>query len=726
MLRKLNTPALVSVALLLLSAGAHVVGGDGPLSWLAQAMRLVSGVALVLAVPGAVLLPLWRRAGVLAERAHLFYGALLTALSTVGCHAVSHKVITLAGVEATFWPMWLAAAGWLVAAALAAARWGASGAICWPSRRVRWAGLGSAAALVAAILATSPPGLVDVDSYLSEEIYDAAPHLDYSTVNRKAVGLSVTVGRDWQPRGPRSLALNKNSGRLMLRNSASQTQQLRLKLVLQNRTADALAVTLLLDGEPLRLWQLLPRARGQAPRPAGSEGHVLLLPPRYQHRAHPRNRAPALLLVTPTLELDPGDHLLRVTLGTPGQGQGRLVLHDLSNTTAHQFYRQLTALFFIGDTGDILETLDLSRNFRHHWIQHSSAFDGDKMDGGGPSSISDEPPGHHFLSFLALTFIEDRISSISWLWLAELLLLLALVVHLACWDNPQIRWWQLLPLLGLALVYSRLCRLGLESNAPDTLYLLVWLCTMRALLDGRRKLALVLVAVSILIHVPTPQCLVLLAAALVLVDRKLSELWWIGKALAVVALVMGLRTVVISLDGWPDVLGQGLSAALHSGQNDFMAQNRLSHLRTVLLTGDWALGLDLLGRAAGFAPLALLGTVAAIPVVLITLALPATLRPAKLHRRTWVLLLFGLLYCLALSLVNVRRGHHLGPIAFTLVPATVRRLSQLRSPLASKLLVALLLAGCAAALVWLLGGTPDYSGTFSSWFIPELTFRNPD
>jgi len=185
----------------------------------------------------------------------------------------------------------------------------------------------------------------------------------------------------------------------------------------------------------------------------------------------------------------------------------------------------------------------------------------------------------------------------------------------------------------------------------------------------------------------------------------------------VLVVLMGLRVLTISADA-------GIEAALYSGQNDFLASNRLSGVRAII-TGDFTRIPDVLYKAAVFFPQAMAVTCGVLLVMPLTLLLPSGVRPRMAHHRGWTLFLFGLLYFCALSLVDVLRSHHLGPIAFPAMAGAARRLSQLQAVKHQKWPVAVMVALGLATLAFLLVATPDISGTFSSWYLGLWTLRNP-
>ena len=701
-----------------LTAATHSLAGlDLPsvLAVLVTAVQALAGMCTALLVPGLVYLPLCRRLNLLREKSQAFYSLLFAVLITVAGHAAGHKLIHLLGSDAGSWSMLAMACAFTLLGALLSARWGKQIELRRPEPLVLRSALAGGAVLVLFSLLTTPPRLVDETDYLSEQLYQVATRLRFAP---PPAGVTMVPGPRWRRQGD-GLVLDGRIGTLQLSSSASGAVVLPLKLLVKNGAQHDLMLRVWLDDRLVGGKELLPYDKGDLQVSGLTAADSLRLPARFNHRREPRNKPSSVVLMTPALRLSEGKHTLRMVFSSveAGPQSGTISLVDLSGLDGHQFYRALSRQVFIGDTGDIQETLDLSRNFRWHWIQHSSSYDGGIFDGGGPTSVSDEPPGHHFLCFLAMTFISDSITSISLLWLVLLVLLLWVTILLSTDDNPSSRWWHLLPLLATALIYTRLCRLGLESNAPDTLYLLTWMCVLKVFWDHREKLGLLLVAAAFLVHVTAPQCLVMLGLAYYLASGRGDGPKFAAKALAVLVLLMGLRVLIISVD-------LGIEGAMYSGQNDFLANNRLSAVKAIF-SGDLARIPDVLYKAAVFFPQAMATTCGVLLVIPLTLLLPAGVRPKIAHHRGWTLFLFGVLYFLALSVVDVLRSHHLGPIAFPAMAGAARRLSQLRSARHQRWPVAVMVAVGLLTLAYLLLATPDVSGTFSDWSFELWTLRNP-
>ena len=682
------------------------------------AFRGSTGLCLLFVVPGLTYLRLWRRLGWLPERADAFSVALAVCLTTVACHGASHKCIVLSGFLAEYWSMWAGALVWCLVGAIASAKWGRPFEMEWPRRIVWRGGLVAAAVVVAFAAATTPPRFAEEINYWPDKIYADFSKLNFGHTDLADAGIETAYGLEWAARRDGVYDLVGHAGTLRIVNRGHVAYPLDLKFVLQNRWQEVLIARFQLDGTAIGERELFHYVQERFRHSVTEPADFVRLWPVFDHRRDPRDRPMHLSLVAPTISVAPGAHVLRMQFETssPCHGAGpRLTLFDMSNLTSRQFHRRLTRHFFVGDMGDIYETLDFSRNFREHWLQHSSSYHGTQFDAGGPTAINDEPPGHHFMCFLALTFIHDSIASISLLFLAELALLVLIAVQMTAWDNSSFRWFHLLPLIGVFCVCSRLCRLGLESNAPDTLFLLVWFCVMRAYLGGRRTLAAWLAALDFMIHIPTPQCVVFLGVAAWLVTRDRDGLKFVATALALIVLTTLARVPIISL-------AAGLQGAIVPGQATLVPGSaRAELLKEIVFGHHWARLSDLVHTARDFARLVLLGSCGAIPIFALSLAF-RTRRPDRgPDIKAGVLFLFGLFYYLAMSLIDFQRAHHVCPIAFPLVIATVRRLSQIEQRWARGLIFAVLLTVCAAAIAFMFVAGPDYTGTFTRFPIHAMS-----
>lgn len=667
----------------------------------------LTGLGLILLVPGLAFLPLWCKLGWLSRRPRLFPFLLAAALSTLLCHYLAHTALTLAGASAGYWPMWGGALFFLGLGTAASIRWGVAPVPTWPAGVRFWGPLLGGLMVIGFCLAFTPPRFVEETNYWSEELYDITGALDFQRPAPPSAALEVTYGRAWTRAAERKYGLMGDSAAISILNKTSQAMPLQLRLVLQNHTSRRRKARLLLDGEPLPRERLISPAEGDFERPGETAGGTLILEPVFDPGRHTRNSPSPLRMVLPTFMVSPGRHTLRLQLGPlPEAHAGAcLSLYDFTFLDAAAFYGLFTRHFFVGDTGDILETLDFSRNFKEHWIQHSSSYQGDRYDGGGPTAISDEPPLHHFFCFLALTFIQDSIISISVLYLAQLALLFLLAAHLTAWRNPYLLWWHQLPLIGVLFAYARLCRLGVEANTPDTLFLLIWLCVMRCYLGGRRRLALVLVLASFLVHVPTPHCVIFLGVITWVVIRERTHLGFMLKALAALAALVLCRWLIISLEA-------GLAQAWSTGQADFLAHGRFDMLKEILWQGDLARLPILLERTLDFSVLVLAASCGALPLFLAALIWRG--RAKEVDQVGWVFFLFGLLYYGSSSLLTIHRAHHLGPIAVPLIIAAVRRLSRLQGRLQGWVLFGLAMAAGVAAVWFLFVAGPDPTNTFNT------------
>ena len=712
------------IAALGLSAAAHAAAQTAlpaPLAAAVAAANVAAGLCVALLAPGMLYVPLWRRLNWIPRQSRVFYPLVAAGLSSAACHVASHKLVVLSGYMAEYWSMWAGAAAFAALGAVLSSRWGhtqeakAPPAVTPQTGLVQFASVVGAGALIVFVLAASPPRFVEEINYWPDKTYADLSKLNFGHIDLAGAGIETTYGLEWDARREGVYDLAGIAGTLRIVNRGDVAYPLDLKFVLQNRWQEGIIARFQLDGTAIGERELFHYVQDRFRHSITEPADFVRLWPVFDHTRDPRDRPMHLCLVAPTISVAPGEHVLRMQFETesPYDGAGpRITLFDMSNLTSEQFYRKLTRHFFIADTGDLYETLDFSRNFKQHWIQHSSSYQGGRLDGGGPTSISDEPPGHHFLCFLALTFVRDSITSISALYLVELLLLFFLVVHLAAWDNEGFRWWHVLPIVGVFCAYSRLCRLGVESNAPDTLFLLVWLCVMKAYMDRRQGLAVWLVGVAFLIHIPAPHALVFLGAAAWLVTREREGLKFICKALMLLAVISVARVMIISMEA-------GLRGALASGQAPFGGVQRMELLKEILLKRRWSRAFDLLMVAKDFARLVLVATCGAVPIYAVSLFVRVRRRGRDM--KAGVLFLFGLFYYLAMSLVDFQRGHHVGPIALPLMAALVRRVSQTDGPAARRILFGVTIAACLAAIVFLLVAGPDYTGTFTRFPLTALT-----
>lgn len=724
---------LAPLGLWALALPAHLLAASppqlpGPLSGALDLLVSAVALATVLLLPGWAWLPLWRRllarGGPPPAESRGVYLALATLLGSYGGYLLVHAAVLGLGLEGTFAPIW-AGCGLLCAAGVVfAPRLRAPDPA--PAARSRAEGpllrYGGAALLLALVVVGSPPRFVAEPDYLPEEIYDFAARLDFTGASAAPVPrLSVGPGLSPGPRG--TYLLQGRQGELLLELSAARPVPFEVPLLLRNRWPVPLAARLSLDGRPLEKDNTLHYDGGMRAEPRQDIGEAVYLYPPYRPTADPRNAPPALRLLAPRLELPPGRHTLLLEVfpldpprGDPAALGPRASVLPLAGLDAAGFYRRLRGAYFIGDTGDIRETLDFAGAFRRNLLQQTSSYAGDRFDGGGPTSLSDEPPGHHFLCYLAQTFRSPQITSISWLWLADLALLWLLGLHLAARKNPGFRAVHALVLLLLLLGYSRLCRLGLESNAPDTLLLLLLLALILALYDGRRVLVVLLGVMAAYVHIPATPALGLLALASVVALRSLRGAVLAGQALLGVGALFGLRLVLISA-------AVGFSGALYSGQAHFLGANRLDNV-AALLTGRWHELEPVLASAAFFGQVVFIASGGALTVYL--LALPWRRLPPGGEEQprglAALLFAFGLLYGLAFSLVDAVRAHHLGPILLPLGLAALRRVTLTRRPALRSALWLLLVLGSAAGLCYLALASPDPTGTLGPFHLPYFIY----
>jgi len=680
-------------------------------------LRAASGLALTFFVPGLSFLSFCRRLGLLKATTPLFYALVYSALITLCSHAAAQKALVLSGQTAEPHLMLGAAAVMFLLGAVLSAVGGKPVETIWPSRQILGFGLVTILAVSTFAYAVSPPHMVPISNYIPEQIYRYVPQMQFKAL---PYGTTISPGTGWRNLDDGGLELIGESGNLILTNEGDTPAAMQMRFLAINRSTVDLYIMAELGSMPLPVQTMDIGGGGYLKDIRLLENAGVVLHSRFDSRIHPRNRMTSSVILAPKLNVPPGQHILRFTL-TPDDAEVTSTdwpvrIYDLSGLSARDTYRALTRSIFIGDMGDTQETLDMARNFRWHWIQHSSTYSGMDMSDGGPTSVADEPPGHHFYCFLAMTFIKDCITSVSLLWLAELALLILVCLLLAFEASPATRWWHVIPLLVGSLIYARLCRYGLESNTPETLYLLVWLAGMKALLDGRGRLAVLLATASFLVHVITPYCLITLAAAMVVVRRDLRGVRFAALVFLALALTTGLRWLIISIDIGP-------AGALISGQNLPMGSARMTTLKAVLLGGDLSQLPTLITRAVSFMEQGMAITGGALAIVPLLCLVPRSVLHPSVNRQWMVLALFSLFHACALSVIDFHRAHHMGPLIFPSVTAATALLPRIRRvPLAVGILAVLLILG-AGTLAYLLVASADYTGTFSSYHLHLWTHR---
>ena len=604
-------------------------------------------------------------------------------LINLALHTVVHKSIVLLGyrVSPASYLGALACLGLIGAAALLGLARGARLTCAQPRLAALFAAMGVGLCLFVA--GTSRPFLADENNYWSDGDFWYFSLLRYDERPLEAAGVSMRYGPEWQTVDRTKRDLLGLRGTIVFRNRSRKTRGITPKLILQNHADTPLAVAISVDGKVLPVADVYPEhARAMLPKSADA---YVLIPPRFDHKRHGRDKPVNMAIVTPRLRLPRGPTVVAVAVRPVSDRVGlpdrALSVYDLTNTTAAQSYERLRRHFFFGDTGDIFETLDFSRNYSDHALQYSSCYSGFSSEpGGGYCSISDEPPLHHFACMVALVVMGDKIASISFLFLAEVLLILLVIASLAG-QGGDLACWTVLPLFGVGCAYCALVRFGVESNAPDTLYVLFLLLGIRYLVLRRSALFVAFMGLAYLTHVPTPQALVLLVVAHLVVFRD----WRVLKAAAVAAGVMAgvtlLRFVCIGLaSDW--------QTALYTGQGRFLTGGRrLSTVKRVLTHLEFA-GLANLWPSAKEYTMAVVAAACFLPFA-------GLLRKDKTSR---LLLLFAALYHAAMCSLDELRAHHIGPPVFAYAAAGLGCLSQARRFRRALLALSVVAAGLAIAI----------------------------
>lgn len=687
-----------------------VAAGRAVSEWLptlGTCLAALGGVQIVFFAPGVLfvapllrLLSDWRRSKLRATgvvevscTSLLVYGGLVN----LALHTVVHKAIVLLGHRVSP-ENYLGTLGCFalvgVAALLVLAR-GARVKCAQPGLALPFAAV--CACLCVFVAVTDRPFLADENSYWRDSDFWYFARLRYGARPLEAAGVQMQYGREWRTVDGTKRELLGHRGTIVFHNGSGQTRNLTPKLILQNRLDVPLAVAVSVNGKALQVGDVYPeRARTKLPKSADA---YVMIPPRFDHKRHGRNKPVCMTMITPRLRLEPPRTVLALTVRTVSSGldlpDGALSVYDLTNTTAAQFYQRLRRHFFFGDMGDIFETLDFARNYFDHPLQYSSCYSGwPSQPGGGYCSVSDEPPLHHFACMVALVVMGDAITSISFLFLAEVLLILLVVASLAAQGGGDLARWVALPLLGVGCAYCVLVRFGVESNAPDTLYALLLLLGIKYLALRRAAMFAAFMGLAYLTHVPTPQALLLLVLAHLAVYRDWRVLKAAAFAVVVMATVTLLRFVCIGLvSDW--------QTALYTGQGRFLtAGRRLSTVKSLLTHLDFA-GLAKLWPSTKEYTMAVVAASCFLP-------LAGLLRKDKTG---WFLLLFGLLYHGAMCSLDQLRAHHIGPPVFAYAAAGLRCISQARRSRPAWFTLSVVAAGIAIALCLRWG--PDYTGTFS-------------
>ena len=675
----------------------------------------VTGLCLVLAVPGAAYLPILGRLRPSTPWSP-FRLVLAGIGTTVACHALGHALVISVGLEAAFWPMWLQAAVlWSIGTLLGRFR-GAPIEVDWPPRPVLLATTGAAALLALFVVLTSPPGFVPLSQYTDIDPRKEIPKLVEKTEHEK---MSATLGQlafgeEWH-RGPGGrLDLVGADGTLFMENAGTEERKENYGFVLLNLGPEAIRFRICAeprDDCPISI----PRCNDDDEDSEKAAFHEL--PPVFDHRRHPRNARPDVLLFLGEAHVPPGKHLLHLQI-EPLQGadEPRVRVFDLNGLSPEAVDHRTRQLLCLCNLGDVFEAWDLSRNFRYHIVQYTGSVHGESFDGGGPTSLSDEPPGHHFLCFLALTFIRDTVGSCVGLHLAEMVLLFLLSVHLMGWAGGRFHPGHLLAAFAAVAVYSRMCRLPVESMTPDTLFLLVWLCFTRIYLDRARWLPLALVGVLTWIHIPTLYAVVLLCVAHFVVTRRARPILFLPLAAIAMALTAGVRLACL-------VPLAGRTRALTTGQASFMGLERTAIVRGIV-EGDVGEFLLLLQHEGELWANMVLLTCLCIPLFVVARFVAAKETPPEHGERADTLFVLGVLWAAGLGALTLVRAYHLGPAVMCIAIASVARVTHTPSKRWLNILLGLLCAGWVLAWLCLWWFAPDRLGLFHLDLVPNWYERS--
>ena len=725
--------AICALTLLALSLGTHcAVGalsgclpGNSPFVCACVAVDAVWGVLAICFVPGVLfaLATFARRAQVVDRTSQpvLFELLVRSGLFSLLSHSLAHKVAVWSVGRLTYGWAIASSAVMVIAGWLLARRLGRSIPFLWPSRHELRGTAVCSVLFVALLTLTARPLWLDEGSYLPDWIYSDLVRLEFQANCPRNLGIQTTWAPEWVELGSRRRVLRDDTaqgssvgmhgalcGRIWLVNREDANIETRVTILLHNQSRALVRSRLVLNGRVRAPGILFPYGSRLSDHGADADPSAFLIAGRYDRRLNPRNWPPGVVIVSPLLDLRPGTNTVDIWTQSldPGRRGGVPVIAvDMSVPQPDDLIRVLRRHFFIGDTGDFRETLDFARNFVDHPVQYSTSFDGERMDDGGYSSISDEPPMHHFVCMLALVWLGDSVRSITFLYLGELVLVLWLALGLVGMQWRGRKEWLagLVPVSAL-LVYARFVRPGLESATPEALFLLLFLTMAKCILDGHWRTFLVVVAVAQATHAPAPGAVLFLCAAHLFVFRELRVLKLLAQAVGTLAAATLFRLVVVgAIVGW--------SAALYSGQGSFGSSGRLETLGGLLSQGEWGNARVLLLSTLEFGGFAFAAGCYAL------VALWPRDRTARL------LAISALLYLLALCVLDHQRAHTIGPFLIPMAIAAAR--TMLLAP-SGRRRAAMAIAVPAMALcsyVFSLLSGPDYTGR-SDW-IPILSMVHP-
>ena len=639
-----------------------------PLRVGARVVAIVCGLALLCLVPGGLIafrtLPNGPN-GLVTFLIHAFTANLIF-------HILASRAIIAVGYDVGQWNYAAVTAG----AALICLGW------AWPRfskvsvkydlNCCPWLVALATSAIIAFAVLLRPPYFVDEERYLNETAYARFAAVEFPETSSDLVctteGLSALEANQYRLERPTAI--------LTFRPVTEGHMPITPLLLLQNEEAREVTVSLRLDGKELATTPV---------------------PPRYDRSRHSRNAPTAHALIAIGAGAAPATKEARFELtvtGHDGSEAPRLLVFDFTSLSRRDFARRLRETFFIGDLGDIRETLDWARSFRNHLVQYSRVNPHDSSDDGGGCycSISDEPPLHHLVCMIAMTLFGDSIASISYLYLAELALIFWLTLAIVSMRNESSIGVFLLPVTAVVCAYTVFVRLGLEANAPDTLFCVLLLGMVYALLGERHRLMCVLIGLSYLTHAPTIPVVGMLLLAYGVVYRR-RDTWALGLEAAVVI------CAVTALWAGSILIVAGPLHVFYTGQGNFASSGRMDLVGSIVLKGELGNIRYLLANARTFSGVVMLGSC----------LLPAFVLLRK-DREAWFCLLTFVLYHVAICMLRFQRAHHAGPGIFLVALAMVRALTQVNDRWARRVVATLAVLGAALALAISLQFGADYTG----------------
>ena len=541
--------------------------------------------------------------------------------------------------------------------------------------------LAGSAAIAAFVLAYAYPFGIDDDSYLPDDTYGRAARLQYDTTPdcRIAVQGCETAGRS---AGLAVYRLTNQGARIRVDNSHAGPTHVNLRFFLRNRGRAECHVALSGLG---REWASV---------------RLLAAYDRLRHSRNYHKFRSNCDVIAARVAVPAGTTVLELRFG-PSGAIGPVDMVSLSNLGAPEFMRRLEHMALLGDVADTRETYELSMSLVDRLFTHTVDYDEGSISAGGYTSV--EPLLHHHFGSLVLALLGPSLSSLSWLYVAMLLLAYAACCMSVRRLAGRMGWGCALALAGVFMCYSTFVRPGVEGTGPDTFFIVLFVLAVFLFVAGhdssaasadRGSMAAAIVLATLTQYYATPfVCLALCAH--VALFRGLRRAAWVGLVTVGAALgVMALRAGV--------ALGTGSGAAFWAELKDQNLARYFGLIKEVVFDGRLWL-LPYIGLNYAHLCLAVLCASGLLPVLL-----------------PWVRRREALFYALAAGLIALfigvpgfQRSHYVAPIVAPLaiavalgVEAEPRRRRRAWLGAAAAVLAAVGLAVCVAA-------GRDYTGVFS-------------